>query len=318
MSELSPDTLSAGRAVLAASTGGHLAQLVRLRHELPIADKPLWITFDHPQSRALLAQERVVFVPYIESRGYLALLRAAVPVWRALRAERAEVAYSTGSALALAVLPLARLRRMQAIYIESVSRFDGPSMSGRILAKLRGVRVFTQHARWATKRWRPGPSLMAAYSVTQSPEPVNRPLRIFVTLGTIKPYRFDRLISHLEQALPADAEVRVQFGETTMSHPTWDAQAYTSSEEFDDSVRWADTVVSHAGVGSALRIMDLGKAPLLAVRRARFGEHVDDHQEQIARYLSEEGLGREVEADCITAADLEWAARARISVPTPA
>lgn len=318
MSARNMDELVSGRAVLAASTGGHLAQLVRLRHELPIAADPLWITFDHPQSRALLAGERVVYVPYIESRGYLALLRAVRPVWKALREERAEVAYSTGSALALAVLPLARLRRMQATYIESVSRFDGPSMSGRILAKLRGIRVFTQHARWATKRWRPGPSLMTAYAVHESSESIDRPLRIFVTLGTIKPYRFDRLIAHLESALPADAEVRIQFGETTMSHPTWTAQAYTSSEEFDESVRWADTVVSHSGVGSALRIMDLGKAPLLVIRRAEFGEHIDDHQEQIARYVSEQGLGRGVEADGITLEDLSWAARTRISVPTPA
>lgn len=307
------DELVSGRAVLAASTGGHLAELVRLRKDLPIADNPLWITFDHPQSRALLKDERVVFVPYIESRGYFALIRAAVPVWKALRGERAQVAYSTGSALALAVLPLARLQRMEASYLESVSRFDGPSMSGRILARIPSIAVFTQHAHWVSKRWRPGPSLMTAYTVSTVPMPKDRPLRVFVTVGTIKPFRFDRLMTRLKQIIPSDAEVRVQFGETTIDHPGWSAQAYTSSGEFDKSVEWADCVVSHAGVGSVLRIMDLGKYPILAVRRSGFNEHVDDHQAQIARYVTDQGLGQGVEADEITAEDLFRAAGTHIS-----
>jgi hypothetical protein len=43
------------KLLLVASTGGHLAQLVRLAPGLGASPSSLWVTFDSVQSRSLLA-----------------------------------------------------------------------------------------------------------------------------------------------------------------------------------------------------------------------------------------------------------------------
>ena len=44
-----------------------------------------------------------------------------------------------------------------------------------------------------------------------------------------------------------------------------------------------------------MNILDQGKMPLLLARRKYLGEHVDDHQEQIYRYLIERGLAMDAQ-----------------------
>ena len=52
----------------------------------------------------------------------------------------------------------------------------------------------------------------------------------------------------------------------------------------------ADVVVTHAGTGSVMLALSLGKIPIVAPRYARLGEHVDDHQHQLVEALVESGL----------------------------
>src|SRR5699024_2965519 len=66
----------APRLLLAASTGGHLTQLVRFARSAGVFDRATWVTFDSPQSRSLLAGQRVVWVEYIAPRDVQGVLRA--------------------------------------------------------------------------------------------------------------------------------------------------------------------------------------------------------------------------------------------------
>jgi UDP-N-acetylglucosamine transferase subunit ALG13 len=70
----------------------------------------------------------------------------------------------------------------------------------------------------------------------------------------------------------------------------------------------SDVVVAHAGVGSAIQAMSVGKAPILVPRRIEHGEHVDEHQEQIARRLSGLGLATMADVENLTADTLLEAA----------
>lgn len=289
------------QAILVASTGGHLAQLNRLQGRLGIDADPLWITFDHPQSRSMLKNSRVAYVPYIAPRDVRGLLRALPKVIGSIRKEPANVVISTGAAIALLALPIAVLFGRRAVYVESVSRFDGPSLSGRILAKVPGVETYTQHKSWASDKWAYRTSVLQDYSATpQTGANLERP-RVFVTLGTIKPYRFDRLVDALLAVLPSDAEVIWQMGVTQRDGLPGEVHSTLTSEQFCSAVRESDIVISHAGVGSAMQILDLGKCPVLVPRRAAAGEHVDDHQTQIARELAKLDL-----AICLEADELEW------------
>lgn len=318
--ELRPESpipeLSGRRAVLVASTGGHLAQLVQLVTRLDLHEDPLWITFEHPQSLSLLRGARVAYVPYVASRDYVGLARVLPRVRSILRHEDFDACVSTGAAIALAALPQSRLMGKEAHYIESVSRFDGPSFSGRMLSHLPGVKLYTQHAAWADKNW------SFRFSILQSYEPravtpswiADRP-KVFVTLGTIRPFRFDALVDRLLSVLPPGAEVVWQLGETSRDHLPGTVITTMPTEEFDRLVTESDVVVSHSGVGSTLRILELGKSPVLVPRRASRGEHVDDHQAQVADRLSALGLVTKAEVPQLTMEHLLAAHSTSIDFP---
>ena len=72
-------------------------------------------------------------------------------------------------------------------------------------------------------------------------------------------------------------------------------------------------LVAHAGVGAALVALELGRCPVLVPRRVSHGEHVDDHQTQIAGELSRRGLAVTVDADELTLDHLSTAAATHVA-----
>lgn len=289
------------KALLLASTGGHLAQLVRLEPTLGLSEDSLWITFKTPQSESLLKDKRrVLYVPYIRSRDWRSTLKVGMIIARVLRSEKFDTAISTGAALAVAALPQARLRGVETVYIESVSRVQGPSMTGRIIETLRAARLYTQHANWATHRWAPHPSVLETYTRVAK-KPAQRP-SLFVTLGTIEGYRFDSLVDAILSTGLADERTVWQLGYTKRADDL-PGQVFSvlESDQFDSFARKADVVVSHAGVGSLINLLDQGIAPVLAVRRKARGEHVDDHQSQIADLAHSQGVAIAADAEDISA-----------------
>nr|WP_231712941.1 glycosyltransferase [Arthrobacter sp. zg-Y820] len=195
---------------------------------------------------------------------------------------------------------------MRRYYLESVSRFDGPSLSGKIVAQIPGTRVYTQHAGWAGKRWKLGPSVLDDYSLTPKTIPAKETLKIFVTLGTIRPYRFDRAVDAIESAF-GQHEIVWQLGATNRTDVRGFATEMMDATQFDTQVECSDVVITHSGVGSAMRIMDLGKTPVMVTRLKKFGEHVDDHQEQITRELTRRGLAHELNLEIPSTSTLEAA-----------
>jgi UDP-N-acetylglucosamine transferase subunit ALG13 len=110
---------------------------------------------------------------------------------------------------------------------------------------------------------------------------------IFVTAGTLH-YPFDRML-HAVAALPGDEEVVVQCA------APWQASARVRwirdlpYDELAAYMRDARVVVSHAGVGSVLTALRLGRRPVVVPRLERYGEAVDDHQLAFGRKLAELG-----------------------------
>ena len=83
--------------------------------------------------------------------------------------------------------------------------------------------------------------------------------------------------------------------------------------ELTQAIREADVLVAHAGVGTALAALEVGKCPVLVPRRVAHGEHVDDHQTQIAGELGNRGLALSVEANDLTLDHLLAAAAKRVA-----
>jgi UDP-N-acetylglucosamine--N-acetylmuramyl-(pentapeptide) pyrophosphoryl-undecaprenol N-acetylglucosamine transferase len=296
--------------LLVASTGGHLKQLHRLHRRLTGVEGPFrWATFDTPQSRSLLDGETVEFVRFVGGRDPFNLLSNAPAAHRMIRDRDVQTVVSTGSSMALPFFALGRAHRLKCHYIESAARSDGPSVTGRLMSRIPGICLYSQYPGWAAGRWDYRGSVFDSFVAESAPEPPPAGLaRVVVTLGTFRGYGFVRLVERLLEVLPPDAEVLWQTGDTDTSALGIDGHHAIPERDLTQAMREADVVIAHAGVGTALAALEVGKCPVLVPRRLAHGEHVDDHQIQIADELARRGLAVSVEADALTHDDLLAAA----------
>jgi UDP-N-acetylglucosamine--N-acetylmuramyl-(pentapeptide) pyrophosphoryl-undecaprenol N-acetylglucosamine transferase len=293
-------------ALLVASTGGHLAELYDLVPRLGVPDRR-WVTFDSPQSRSLLEGEDVVHVRPSDTRDLPGALRTMAVARRMLSSGRYDEVFSTGASIALSFFVPAVATGVRCTYIESATRTDGPSLTGRLAARLPRTRLFTQHPAWADHTWRYGGSIFDSFLAEPAPP---RPVRkVVVTLGTHPRYAFPRLLNRLVDVLPPGLDVLWQVGGTRIARMPAGARAQVPIAEMRRALCDADVVISHAGVGSALAAMQAGRRALYVPRRRAYGEHVDDHQVAMARDLEKRDLVVAREAGQLTFADLETAAR---------
>ena len=128
--------------LLACSSGGHLLQLLALRE----AWEPFshaWITDDRPDTRSLLAGERVFYAHWPTSRNLLTLAKNLVLAWRLVRAVRPRLVLTTGAGTAVPFAWVARLHGATVVFVESVTRIESPSLSCRMLRPV-AERVYVQ------------------------------------------------------------------------------------------------------------------------------------------------------------------------------
>ncbi len=113
---------------------------------------------------------------------------------------------------------------------------------------------------------------------------------IFVTVGTQLP--FDRLIKAVDlwASKNQGVDVCAQIGPTKYQpqHMQW--SQFIDAEEFRNKVEQADSIVAHAGMGSIIMALELGKPIVVMPRCAHLGEHRNDHQVATARKLVTQGL----------------------------
>jgi UDP-N-acetylglucosamine--N-acetylmuramyl-(pentapeptide) pyrophosphoryl-undecaprenol N-acetylglucosamine transferase len=299
-----------GRLLIAASTGGHLQQAKLLAKALSVDPDSSWVTFRNSQSKALLDGQRVTYVPYISPRDVWQSVRALLPIIRAVRSARPDAVVSTGAAIAPLAAIACVVTRTPFFYIESIARTQGPSLSGRILTFFPQAHLFTQHPTWASERWHYDVSVLDALESAGTLErrvrlsAATEPIRIFVTLGTIRPYRFDALINNVTEIIGDGYTVRWQLGVTARQDLPGLVATEISNEDMVAWMEWCDVLITHAGVGTVLQALELGKRPVVVPRRSARREHVDDHQELIAALLSERGLAIVREAGNLTSDDV--------------
>ncbi len=105
---------------------------------------------------------------------------------------------------------------------------------------------------------------------------------ILLTLGTDH-HPFERALD-LVLPLGDEKSVLVQHGHTP---PRLNARGtrwlpFVGYLELVELMRAASSIVCHGGVGTIVTALEVGRAPVVIPRLRRFGEHVDDHQLQIA------------------------------------
>jgi UDP-N-acetylglucosamine transferase subunit ALG13 len=111
----------------------------------------------------------------------------------------------------------------------------------------------------------------------------------FVSIGN-SPRHFVRLldeVARIASSLPQP--IVVQRGRTPFDHPAIKHFSFVDAETFQDLLRGSQLFITHAGGGSVLAALRMGKTPVVVPRLARFGEHVDDHQIALAEELAKQG-----------------------------
>ena len=112
---------------------------------------------------------------------------------------------------------------------------------------------------------------------------------IFVTVGTQLP--FDRLIGAVDAWAGAGSTVPVfaQIGPSRLRPSNIEYAQFISPSECAERMEEASAIVAHAGMGTILTALELGKPLLVLPRRAMLGEHRNEHQLATAHRFSELG-----------------------------
>jgi UDP-N-acetylglucosamine:LPS N-acetylglucosamine transferase len=119
------------KILLVCSSGGHLAQLYRLRPWWQQHERS-WVTFAGPQADSLLTGETVVpaFAPTTRNiPNALRNLRLALSV---IRAERPDVLVSNGAGVAFPFFLIGRALRVRTVYLEVYDRISRPTLTGKL------------------------------------------------------------------------------------------------------------------------------------------------------------------------------------------
>lgn len=108
---------------------------------------------------------------------------------------------------------------------------------------------------------------------------------ILVTVGTQVP--FDRLIQAVDRWASATqrSDVMAQIGPQAWkpSHIRW--TEFLEPPAFRTAFEDAEIIVSHAGIGTLVAALELGKTIIVMPRLARLREHRNDHQVATAEHF---------------------------------
>jgi UDP-N-acetylglucosamine transferase subunit ALG13 len=113
---------------------------------------------------------------------------------------------------------------------------------------------------------------------------------IFVTVGGQTP--FDRLVTAVDRWAEARGrdDVFAQIGRTDLVPSRIRFANFLPPEEFRRTVREAELVVGHAGMGTILTALELQRPLLVLPRRAALRETRNDHQLATAKEFAARGI----------------------------
>ena len=66
-------------------------------------------------------------------------------------------------------------------------------------------------------------------------------------------------------------------------------------EKMKDIIKDSDIIITHAGVGTIMECLEMGKEIIVVPRKAENLEHVNNHQEEIAFEMEKKGLLKKVD-----------------------
>lgn len=126
-----------GKVCFAASSGGHLEEISRLKEIRSSHDSFLFT--EQGSFSELDFCERVYYVRQINrsEKGFLKhFFKLAMESWRILKAENPDCIISTGALATFPICVIGKWKKKKIIYIESFARVDGCSLTGKLMKRV--------------------------------------------------------------------------------------------------------------------------------------------------------------------------------------
>ena len=120
------------KVCLVCSTGGHLLELFRLRSGWEGMER-FWVTFDGPDSRCLLKEDKVIIGYHPTNRNIWNLIRNTGVAIRTLLREKPNMIVTTGAGIALPFAYVGWLMGIPTVYVESYTRISAFSLTGKLM-----------------------------------------------------------------------------------------------------------------------------------------------------------------------------------------
>lgn len=114
---------------------------------------------------------------------------------------------------------------------------------------------------------------------------------ILVTVGT-QNFSFDRLLKMVDELIGEKViidSVKGQVGYSLYKPIHYDVFKFNPESEMRELISKSDILITHAGVGTITAALQLQKKVIVVPRLKQYGEHVDNHQLEIAQAYREKG-----------------------------
>lgn len=121
--------------LLVCSPGGHLQQMLALQPAWSCGEGT-WVTLAGRDVETLFADQLVVIAHGPTNRSIVNFVRNLRVAWKVVRHVEPTVILSTGAALAVPFFLVGRLCGCRLVYVESLTRTEDLSLSGRLVYPL--------------------------------------------------------------------------------------------------------------------------------------------------------------------------------------
>lgn len=115
---------------------------------------------------------------------------------------------------------------------------------------------------------------------------------IFLAVGTQK-FPFDRLLKSIDELIDKGKitdEVFAQIGNCTYEPKNYKYKRFLNKQEFENCIGCCSLIITHSGVATIVESIKKNKPVIVMPRLCKYGEHVDDHQVQIAESFQKSNL----------------------------
>lgn len=115
---------------------------------------------------------------------------------------------------------------------------------------------------------------------------------ILVCVGASE-YKFDRLLVMIDElcneGILTGSDIIAQIGNADYKPRNYKSFSLIGRDDFQNYMENADLIITHAGTGSVIPPLKLGKKVIILPRLEKYKEHLDDHQLELRDVFTSAG-----------------------------